>query len=191
MKLHLVAVSAIEIPPHAYWDGGYMGNPALDPLLAHADDLLIVEVNALTRTSVPRKAADIAGRLDEVAFNSALVQEIRGIENINKLLRAGTLTDPRYREVRFHAVPADPRMTSLDATTKYQTDLGFLRKLHALGYEAASAWLADPQGYGAVGVRSSIDVKRRYCERAKGSEASGSASRNDATTGVSASGHPP
>ena len=177
---------AIEMPPHAYWDGGYMGNPALDPLLPYADDLLIVEVNALTRDAVPRKAAEIAGRIDEVAFNSALVQEIRGIENINKLLRAGTLTDPRYRQIRFHAITADRRMTSLDATTKYQTDLGFLRELHALGYEAAAAWLADPRCYGAVGVRSSIDVKRRYCERARGEEAPGSVARTSSTSNVSA-----
>ena len=177
---------AVEIGPHAYWDGGYTGNPALDPLLPYADDVLIVEVNALHRPSVPRKAAEIAGRLDEIAFNSALVQEIRGIENINKLLRAGTLTDPRYRPIRFHAIVADPRMTSLDATTKYQTDLAFLRDLRALGYEAAAAWLADPQRYGAVGVRSSIDVQRRYCALARGRETSGSVSRTSPASSVSA-----
>ena len=182
---------AVQIGPHAFWDGGYMGNPALDPLLPFADDLLIVEVNALTRSSVPRKAADIAGRLDEVAFNSALVQEIRGIENINKLVRAGSLTDRRYRVIRFHAIAADPRMTTLDATTKYETDAGFLRELHDLGYAAAAAWLADADRYGAVGVRSSIDVKRRYCDRARGEEAAGSVARTSSPSSASASGHQP
>ena len=177
---------AIEIPPHAYWDGGYMGNPALDPLLPYADDLLVVEVNALRRASVPRNAADIAGRLDEVAFNSALVQEIRGIENINKLVRAGTLKDPKYRLIRFHAIAADHRMTSLDATTKFRTDLRFLRGLHDVGYAAATAWLADAERYGAVGVRASIDVKRRYCELAKGTERSGSVARTSSISSVSA-----
>jgi NTE family protein len=168
-----------------------MGNPALDPLLPFGEDLLIVEVNALARTSVPRKAADIAGRLDEIAFNSALVQEIRGIENINKLVRAGSLTDRRYRLIRFHTIAADPRMTSLDATTKYRTDLRFLRELHDLGYAAAAAWLADPQRYGAVGVRSSIDVKRRYCDRARGEETAGSVARTSSRSSISASGHQP
>jgi len=114
------------------------------------------------------------------------VQEIRGIENINKLLRAGTLTDPRYRPIRFHAIAADHRMTSLDATTKYQTDLAFLRGLHDLGYAATAAWLADPERYGAVGERSSIDVKRRYCALAKGTEHAGSVARTSSASSVSA-----
>jgi len=182
---------AVEIGSRAFWDGGYMGNPALDPLLPFADDLLIVEVNALTRTTVPRKAADIAGRLDEVAFNSALVQEIRGIENINKLVRAGSLKDRRYRIIRFHSILADARMTALDATTKYQTDLRFLRGLRDLGYAAAAAWLADPESFGAVGVRSSIDVKRRYCELARGEGSAATVARTSSDNSASASGHQP
>ena len=165
---------AVTIGKGAYWDGGYTGNPALEPLLEFADDLLIVEVNALQRTEVPRRAADIAGRLNEIAFNSALVQEIRGIETMNKLVREGALRTSKYRVMRFHAIAADRHMTALDGSTKNNTDLDFLRYLCALGRAAADAWLADPRRYGAVGERSSIDVAG-ICELARGRERTGKA----------------
>jgi NTE family protein len=164
----------VTIGAAAYWDGGYTGNPALDPLLPYADDLLIVEVNALKRTEVPTKAAAIASRLNEVAFNSALVQEIRGIETMNKLLRAGSLTDPDYRVIRFHAIAADRAMTALDGSSKNDTHRDFLEYLRGLGRAAADAWLRDPRRYGAVGVGSSIDVDARYCVLARGSADGGS-----------------
>jgi NTE family protein len=69
--------------------------------------------------------------------------------------------------IRFHAISADPRMTSLDGSTKNNTDLDFLLHLRALGRAAADAWLRDPHGYGAVGARSSMDVAH-VCELARG-----------------------
>jgi NTE family protein len=161
---------AVQIGAGAYWDGGYTGNPALGPLLKSADDLLIVEVNALRRAQVPTRAAEIAGRLNEVAFNSAMVQEIHTIDTMNKLIARKVLSDPSYRLIRFHAIEADAAMTALDSSTKSTTDLDFLLFLHGRGRQAADAWLTDPQRYGKVGRASSIDVDARYCEVARGNE---------------------
>ena len=53
-----------------YWDGGYLGNPALSPLLDYAQDLLLVLVNPFQRDAMPpRTAPGILDRLNEITFN--------------------------------------------------------------------------------------------------------------------------
>ena len=48
----------------AYWDGGYMGNPALYPLHYHtkARDIVIVHINPLYREELPRTTGEIMSR---------------------------------------------------------------------------------------------------------------------------------
>ena len=47
---------AVEIDGVPYWDGGYMGNPALFPLFDETmtDDILLVQINPLERRHTPR-----------------------------------------------------------------------------------------------------------------------------------------
>ena len=63
---------AVEIDGEAYWDGGYMGNPALFPLFyeAHCDDILLVQINPLQRKELPTNARAIQDRLNEITFNA-------------------------------------------------------------------------------------------------------------------------
>ncbi|MEM8785790.1 MAG: patatin-like phospholipase family protein, partial [Pseudomonadota bacterium] len=46
---------AVEIDGEAYWDGGYMGNPALFPLFdgCQSRDIVIVQINPICRPGVP------------------------------------------------------------------------------------------------------------------------------------------
>jgi NTE family protein len=52
---------AVEIDGEAYWDGGYMGNPAIYPLIYHCEtpDVLVVHINPMNRPDVPTSARDI------------------------------------------------------------------------------------------------------------------------------------
>ena len=47
---------AVEIDGEAYWDGGYMGNPAIFPLIYHCEspDVLIVHINPMMRPELPQ-----------------------------------------------------------------------------------------------------------------------------------------
>ena len=159
---------AVRIEDDYYWDGGYTGNPAIEPLLGYSDDVLIVEVNALRRAEVPTRAVDIFNRLNEISFNTSLIQELHVIETMNKLIANGSLVDPKYRPIRFHCIVGDPAMTSLGADTKHYTGWDFLQALHALGRAAAQRWIED--SYEAVGRHSSIDVDGRFCALARGRE---------------------
>jgi NTE family protein len=49
---------AVEIGGVPYWDGGYMGNPALFPLFykTACPDIVVVQVNPIERDEVPRSA---------------------------------------------------------------------------------------------------------------------------------------
>lgn len=71
----------VRIDGQTYWDGGYAGNPALLPLVAHtaADDLLVVQINPIEQDSDPRTAQEILDRMNEITFNATLLKDLRAI----------------------------------------------------------------------------------------------------------------
>src|SRR6266566_1657857 len=79
---------AVEIDGEAYWDGGYMGNPALFPIIYNckSTDIVIVHINPLFRKEVPRAADDILNRINEISFNSSLMREMRAVSFVTKLV---------------------------------------------------------------------------------------------------------
>jgi NTE family protein len=70
---------AIEIDGEAYWDGGYVGNPTITPLVRESDahDTILVQINPSERPETPRTAMEILNRLNEISFNSSLAKELR------------------------------------------------------------------------------------------------------------------
>jgi NTE family protein len=73
---------AIEIDGEYYWDGGYMGNPAIFPLIYRqgSKDIIVIHVNPIQRQELPRSAADIVHRINEISFNSSLMREMRAVD---------------------------------------------------------------------------------------------------------------
>ena len=55
---------AVEIDGEAYWDGGYMGNPALFPLIYNTEcrDILLVQINPVNHETVPQTARSPSDR---------------------------------------------------------------------------------------------------------------------------------
>jgi NTE family protein len=153
---------AVEIEGEAYWDGGYMGNPAIFPLIYHCEspDVVVVHINPMNRPEVPTSARDIMNRINEISFNSSLMREMRAIAFVSKLIEEGKLCDAEMRPMRIHAIEAEEVMQSLGVASKLNADWEFLLHLHEIGRERASAWLAGD--FGRVGVGSSVDVHERY-----------------------------
>lgn len=79
---------AVKIGDDYYWDGGYMGNPALFPLFNHTEshDILILHINPIERDELPRSAADIMNRVNEISFNSSLLKEMRAIDFVTRMI---------------------------------------------------------------------------------------------------------
>lgn len=156
---------AVEIEGEPYWDGGYLANPPLWPLVYDdtPDDLLLLPLNPFERDEAPRAAGEIMDRLNEIVFNAPLTAELRAIAFVQDLIAEGRLKATgrdRYRALRLHAIEADAWLGDLSLGSKFDTEWSFLNRLKTKGREAADAWLETC--FDAVGERSSIDVKARF-----------------------------
>ncbi len=153
---------AVEIDGESYWDGGYTGNPALFPLFyeATSSDIVVVQINPLHIQNVPTQASEILDRVNEISFNASLIQEMRAISFVKKLLAGQRVPDNRYKDVHIHLIEAEAVMHEAGATSKFNADWDFLRYLHSVGYQAASDWLEA--NFDAIGEDSTIDVEALY-----------------------------
>jgi NTE family protein len=153
---------AVEIDGEAYWDGGYMGNPALFPLVdeTDADDLIIVQINPIVRNQLPRTAMEITNRLNEITFNASLLKEIGSILLLKQLIDEEKLDRVRYTEMRLHRISAENELQKLDVSSKLNAEWAFLQHLHDVGYAAADQWLEH--NYRHLGKQSTLDDSSIY-----------------------------
>jgi NTE family protein len=153
---------AITIDGQHYWDGGYMGNPAIFPLIYHCNtrDVVIVHINPLVRPGVPITAADILNRISEISFNSSLMRELRTIAFVTDLIQQGKLDRNEMKEVLIHSIKSDKAMCALSVSSKYNADWDFLCGLRDNGRREAETWLTE--NYRNIGERSSIDIRREF-----------------------------
>lgn len=153
---------AVEIDGEYYWDGGYMGNPAIFPLIYNCDspDVVIVHINPAERPDVPTTARDIMNRINEISFNSSLMREMRAISFVTKLIEDGKLKENDAKHMMLHAIEADDVMRELGVASKLNADWEFLMHLHDIGRERAEAWLVA--NFDKLGVESSVDIREKY-----------------------------
>lgn len=152
----------VEIDGEFYWDGGYLGNPAVLPLIneCNSSDVVLVQINPMTRPDVPVTVGEILNRINEMTFNASLVSGMSGILEISNLVESGKLDDDRYITVRFHKISADEELSRYGALSKLNTERRFLDHLHDLGYEAAERWIAE--NFNRIGWESTIDLATTF-----------------------------
>jgi NTE family protein len=148
---------AVEIDGEAYWDGGYVGNPTITPLVRETDacDTIIVQINPTERPELPRTAADILNRLNEISFNSPLAKELRMIALLRQVADAGTGEGARWAQMKMHRIKSD-MLATFGASSKLNAEWAFISKLHDEGRRAADEFL-EMHG-GDLGKRSSADL---------------------------------
>jgi len=153
---------AVEIDGEAYWDGGYMGNPAIFPVIYNCDsrDVLVVHINPMERADVPKTAKEIMNRINEISFNSSLMREMRAIIFVSSLIESGRLDGKDMKHMLMHSISADEVMVGLGVNSKLNADWEFLQHLKETGRRHAEAWLAE--NYESIGVTSSVDIREQY-----------------------------
>jgi len=153
---------AVEIDGVPYWDGGFMGNPPLFPFFhgSPSRDILIVQINPITREGTPKGAAEIQNRMNEITFNSSLLHELRAIDFVRRLLDGGKLDPAEYRRMHIHIVHARKQLRRLDASSKLNAEWAFLQHLFEIGRSTASRWLDDH--FDDLGARSSVDIRQMF-----------------------------
>ncbi len=149
---------AVEIDGIPYWDGGYMGNPALFPFFyeTDCDDLVLVQINPIERLDTPQSSQEIANRIDEITFNASLLREFRAIDFVKRLIAEGRLSAQDYRDIRIHRIEAPDALVALSASTKMNAEPDFLGYLRDLGRSTAETWLATEAD--KVGRQSGVDI---------------------------------
>lgn len=153
---------AVEIEGEHYWDGGYMGNPAIFPLIYHcaSPDVVIVHLNPIERDEVPINARDIINRINELSFNSSLIREMRAIAFVTRLIDSGELKSANMKRVLIHSIEAETFMRGLSVSSKLNGDWTFLTRLRDLGRTQAEAWLVE--NFDRLNHESTVDIRAKY-----------------------------
>jgi NTE family protein len=153
---------AVEIDGVPYWDGGYLANPPIWPLMeAKARDVLLCLLNPLEARKTPKTTSEIMDRLNEITFNSSVAAELRAVALVEDLLKRGRLkAGPDYTPLRFHMISADGRLSDLKLPSKFNTDWTFLQDLKRRGRAAGEEWLKDHLDL--VGEQSSVDLGKAF-----------------------------
>ncbi|MEM9198306.1 MAG: patatin-like phospholipase family protein [Pseudomonadota bacterium] len=161
---------AVEIDGQHYWDGGYAGNPALYPLyeVGETKDIMIVQINPVSRPGVPTTAHDIQERLNEITFNAPLLAEFRAIDFVRRMINDGVLQRGKYRKIRIHMIRDDPHLNPLGASSKLNAEWEFLEHLHGLGHSAASRWL--DAHWDDLGSRPTFNIREAVRSRMPAAE---------------------
>ncbi len=149
--------ASVLVEGQAYWDGSFAANPPLAPLVeaGGATDLLVVQINPIERSEVPRTMADISNRANEIAFNTSFVREVNALlhsQTVPSEEGGGAIT---WAPTRLHLIGANEALTGLSISSKFNAEPGFLQMLHDYGFEAAGKWLESH--FDDVGVRGTLD----------------------------------
>ncbi|NBB71130.1 MAG: patatin-like phospholipase family protein [Alphaproteobacteria bacterium] len=155
---------AVEIDGEAYWDGGYIGNPALYPLVDDRTtrDLVVVQINPLVREELPTTGRAILNRLNEITFNSSLLKELRAIELLHELLEAESLESERYRNMFVHLIHAHEELQHLDSSSKLNAEWEYLLYLKERGRGWADDFLR--KHYDDIGERGTLDIRKLFAD---------------------------
>jgi NTE family protein len=152
---------AVEIDGMPYWDGGYMGNPALFPLFykTACPDIVIVQVNPIERDEVPRSAHQIQDRLNAITFNGTLLSEMRAIDFVNRLIDSGKLSRDDYMRPFVHRIDGGRHLESFPASSKLDASWFLIGK--------AIFWRLFEAATRAIGRRFSQPTHTRRCNVAR------------------------
>lgn len=158
---------AVEIEGKPYWDGGYVGNPSIFPLIYNcaSPDVVIVQINPLERQGVPDTSAEIINRLNEITFNASLISEMRAISFVQRLIEEDHLRNPeiaRLKKMHMHMIGAEDELRPLGASSKMNVGMDFLLRLKDIGRRAADGWLK--QNWAKIGEGSSLDIRKLFLD---------------------------
>jgi NTE family protein len=156
---------AVNVDGEDYWDGGYVGNPAIFPLFYETDarDVIIVHINPMERSQTPTNAQEIMNRVNEVSFNTSLLKEIRAVAFVKKLLEHDMLKEEHrddFKDVLVHSVRNDELMCSLSVVSKFSSDWEFLTMMRDEGRKSMESWLDEH--FDDIGIRDTLDLNTEF-----------------------------
>lgn len=153
---------AVEVNGEFYWDGGFVGNPAIYPLIYNCDakDIIVVQLNPTRRAEIPHDVRGISDRLNEISNNMSLMRELRNIKFFSDLIDRGELDGHKHKRVYMHEIKNESVFMKLGFSSKLNSTPEFLNHLFEAGRECASQWIRDH--IHDLGVKSTIDFSEDF-----------------------------
>lgn len=150
---------AVEIDGEPYWDGGFMGNPALYPFFTETEtaDILLIQINPVERRELPNTSLEIMERINEITFNAPLLSELRAVEFVARLIDEGRLKGTHYKSIRMHRIEAPLSLSHYGASSKLKADWRFFEELAEHGRQAGRDFLAAH--FESIGVKGTLDLR--------------------------------
>lgn len=148
---------AVLVDGEYYWDGGYIANPAIYPLInqTESSDIILVQLSKLKTNTVPKTALEIQDRIKEITFNNCLIREMRAIHFVTELIEKGIVQEGALKKINMHLIQYSEFFEKLNISSASNTDFGFLTLLRKEGNEAASNWLKDHKN--DIGAKRTMD----------------------------------
>ena len=155
----------VQIGQRYYWDGGFMGNPALHPLVYRTvnQDILLVQTSPIDISRPPETATEIIERMSAISFTATLMREIETIA-----LQSGAIEEegmkrlPRAQRTHLHQIGPETELENLGlkSKSKFYADWAFFERLRDLGRLKAELWLQ--QNFDKLGVASTVDFQQLF-----------------------------
>jgi NTE family protein len=131
----------VEVEGEPYWDGGYVANPPLIPLVqvSSAANVLVVQVTPAKSERLPTTQREIVKRIEQITFNATLNAEIEAL-NVGMSLGAS----PKLHRLRIDRISAQDEFEGLADENAANLGWRFLESLSESGRRATETWLAQP-----------------------------------------------
>ncbi|CAO4837018.1 MAG: hypothetical protein CNLJKLNK_00645 [Holosporales bacterium] len=127
-----------------YWDGGFIANPAIYPLMTlDADDIVIVQLTKSFCEEIPTTIKDITERLKEITYNGCLVREMRAIYFISNLIDQGVIQEGALRRFNMHLIKSQEIFEKIRLSSALNPRWDFVTALRDEGRKAADLWIED------------------------------------------------
>lgn len=153
--------AAVEVEGESYWDGSYVANPPLAPLLDRsAGDIIVVQNNPVSRSTMPRSIADISNRANEIAFNTSFIRELAMLNHGLGAPDEQAGDTVHASRSRIHLISGNDMLADYRISSKMNAELDFITHLHRRGLETADQWLRDNAHQ--LGVHSTLDLERAF-----------------------------
>ena len=155
-----IKMRAPDIGGDAYWDGGFMGNPAIFPVIYGCDapDVIMVHLTPTERSEKPTDSRAIIDRMQEIIFNSSLMREMRAIAFVTQLIDEGKM--PGGKRMYMHLIEAEDVIRDLSGSSKANGTWRLLSHLFEIGRERAETWLKAH--YDQLGKETTVDLQAKY-----------------------------
>lgn len=153
---------AVEVDGELYWDGGFIGNPAIYPLIYNCEtpDVLVVQIRRVHDPKIPTTVHDIHNRLGEITQNACLTREMRSIAFISKLIDDEVIPKGKLKKLNMHMIRDDQFFGGIDRASGFCSDPDFLQYLFKAGRRAGRQWLS--RNFDQIGVKSTAHIEEDF-----------------------------